>query len=440
MQTILFIIGIPLGLFLLFIAAIGAVSSPKFNGAEAIDNQLSDQYYLKKETVVYVPYGNFFELGDSKVEGADKDTFTVLSYSIAKDNNHIYYNGEFVSYADVSSFELLEPAYTDENNYRFYTFAKDKDRVFYYFKPIYSAQPDSFERLWGAYSKDQDMLFYENKEFSSLSEQIEKITSDKNKNYISVAGHIYFKGRPLTNTDFSTFKSLEHNFAMDKNHVYYEENTMTEMSPNGFEVIDAYYQKDEDYLYRNLKALKFVDLDTYEPITELYSKDQNHVYYIGAILQGVNPAYFSKKDILKLEKDYDSIFIYQDDDHVFRIKRNELTEISSRHSYYEQDIYVGNRKLEGADSQSFAVIPDADDLYSYDKNYVYYFTDIIKDADISSFGHIENNFSRDKKYLYYMQNIVADFDPKAFIYQEGMYAEEREDGSYKLIYPNMTEE
>jgi DKNYY family len=440
MQTIFFIIGLPLVILLILMASIGSVFSPKFHGAKAIDNKLSDQYYFKKEKVVYVPFGNFFELGDREVDGSDKDSFTVLSYNIAKDNNHIYYNGELVPSADVSSFELLEPAYTDSKNYKFYTFAKDKDRVFYYFEPIASAQPESFERLWGAYSKDKDKLFYENKELFNLSEQVERITNDKNNNYISVDGRIYFEGRSLTNIDFATFKALEHNFAVDKKHVYYENNISTEMSPKGFEVIDAYYQKDEKYLYRNLKALKFVDLDTYKSITELYSKDKNHVYYIGAILQDAKPEYFSKKDILKIEKDYESIFIYQDDDHVTRIKRDELIEITSRHSHYKQDIYVGNIKLEGADLKSFAVIADTDDLYAYDKNYVYYFLTIIRNVDISSFGHIADNFSKDKKYLYYMQNIVADQDPKTFIYQEGMYANEMEDGRYKLIYPNMSVE
>lgn len=96
---------------------------------KAIDISSSKNYYYNffKNEIHYVPNGNWFELGDDKIEGVDIKTFKVLSEFYAKDKNNAYFNYIPIKNADVSTFEITPVREEGE----FTMFAKDKKMLYY---------------------------------------------------------------------------------------------------------------------------------------------------------------------------------------------------------------------------------------------------------------------------------------------------------------------
>ena len=67
MSTFLWVVGGIFGLcavaMLLLVGMFGLFNSPTMNGAQAINKELSNQYYWQKGKAVYVLGGNFFFAG-----------------------------------------------------------------------------------------------------------------------------------------------------------------------------------------------------------------------------------------------------------------------------------------------------------------------------------------------------------------------------------------
>ena len=68
--------------------------NPSFWFSGAVDEDKSDSYYYSydKQQIRYSPMGNWFELGNTLIEGADVETFEVLARDFAKDKNNIYFS------------------------------------------------------------------------------------------------------------------------------------------------------------------------------------------------------------------------------------------------------------------------------------------------------------------------------------------------------------
>lgn len=125
-----------------------------------------------------------------KIEAADAQSFYVfendeIRYSfrgLAKDKQHVYYNGEIIEQADPQTLEFVR--YPDGRIADAYL--KDKNVVFYYRKVLVDADPGTFE-VYNRICFDGDIYF----------------ARDKNT--------VWLSGEPLKGVDASSFKVLTYN-------------------------------------------------------------------------------------------------------------------------------------------------------------------------------------------------------------------------------------
>lgn len=98
---------------------------------------------------------------------------------------------------------------------------------------------------------------------------------------------------------------------------------------------------------------------------------------------------------------------------VFRLKDANLFSfevINDIYSKDKQNVYYKDDIITDADASTFEVI---DDIYSKDKQNVYYKNCIITDADASTFEVIDDIYSKDKNHKYYQNGILLGLDPSS---------------------------
>ncbi|MCP1226549.1 DKNYY domain-containing protein [Sebaldella sp. S0638] len=171
----------------------------------------------------------------NEVKGADISTFEKLNTNYYRDKSHIYYMGNKIKDVDILSFELLiDPE-------RSYTYFRDKKHVFFSGRKLEKSDPLTFQFLNDGYAKD--------------------------KNYVYYRGNIYLKkhGKRKYKADTKTFKVLEKGYAVDKKNVYYGYyNRRKEIDPKTFVVhktdknLNGIYYDSEDkdnYYYNGKKVM-----------------------------------------------------------------------------------------------------------------------------------------------------------------------------------------
>ena len=230
-------------------------------------------YYVDKSNV-YIDKDNL-----EKITGADRNSFEILGYSIARDKNNVYKKGEKLGNIDIASFKYFDNG-----------IAKDKNRVFYMDerKDIKNADVKTFERMGESYYfRDKNNVFALKNDYS-----------DSNYNLVLEMSK---------NIDRSSFDILNNEFGKDKNGVYYFGEKIDGISSNNAKVVeelgdydyifqsgnDHYlvtvnegnsYDKSDDNTKEKFKIKKInglnIDYDTFKyfEIYDLY-KDKNNFYY-----------------------------------------------------------------------------------------------------------------------------------------------------------------
>ncbi len=432
---ILIIIGIGLAaiLFVFFIFFYG--STPFSNGAEVIDKKISNQYYFKDDGIVFVRGANFFNLGAQEIENADTESFEVLAYNLAKDKNHVYFDGMIFENANPKTFEMISSGEIIDKTYTYYTYTKDTENAFYFHHEINGADASSYRYLWGDFSRDDTNLYFMEKKLIAISEDPEKVTNDNNEDYLRIGETVYYQMMLIESADTASFSIIKDAFAKD-NHAIYSGNRLLEnVDPSSFRILDKNYQRDKNHLYYETKPLLKSDPDSYEFINTLFSKDKNNLYYIGSIVMDANPKNYGKREIEKLDNDRSLINLIYDDNYTLFAKRNELIEISRIHNLYKNDVYCLSLRVIGVHYITFKVFEDCEEAYAVDKNNIYCHSQIVKGADIESFQTINGQFAKDKNHVYFYERPLQDINPKTFVYQEGMYGETIDKENDRLVYP-----
>lgn len=222
----------------------------------------------------------------------------------------------------------------------------------------------------------------------------ERFARDKNRVYYSGQ----FIGAEIIDAD--TFMALNEKYTKDKNFVYYFNENIDEGSrvalleiveradPNTFGVAGR-HAKDKNYIFLSNKILHGVDLSTFQDWGERNFKDKDHAYSSsGKIIEGV--------DLPTLEdvpggagfyiKDKDHIF-FSDYSYNYDFKIIEGADLATfeligknpwmgEYAIDSHFVYFGSRKIDAADLESFAVMPDGN--YAKDKNHTYFWGNIEK--------------------------------------------------------------
>ena len=342
-------------------------------------------YYVDKSNV-YIDKDNL-----EKITGADRNSFEILGYSIARDKNNVYNKGEKLGNIDIASFKYFDNG-----------IAKDKNRVFYMDerKDIKNADAKTFERMGESYYfRDKNNVFALKNDYS-----------DSNYNWVLEMSK---------NIDRSSFDILNTEFGKDKNGVYYFGEKIDGISSNNAKVVeelgdydcifqsgnDHYlvtvnegnsYDKSDDNTKEKFKIKKInglnIDYDTFKyfEIYDLY-KDKNNFYY------------HSDNDLKKIKSDIDVKSAE---------KMIELRDfIKDKNNIY----YFSDGKLEKVnlkiDVNNLEYLDDGNSVFSSylrDGKNVYFVNDeegkikIVKNVDKNTFKVVNGNYGVDSKNVYYL--------------------------------------
>ena len=343
-------------------------------------------YYVDKSNV-YLDKDNL-----EKITGADRNSFEILGYSIARDKNNVYKKGEKLGNIDIASFKYFENG----------IIAKDKNRVFYMDerKDIKNVDAKTFERMGESYYfRDKNNIFALKNDYS-----------DSNYNLVLEMSK---------NIDRSSFDILNNEFGKDKNGVYYFGEKIDGISSNNAKVVeelgdydyifqsgnDHYlvtvnegnsYDKSDDNTKEKFKIKKInglnIDYDTFKyfEIYDLY-KDKNNFYY------------HSDNDLKKIKSDIDVKSAE---------KMIELRDfIKDKNNIY----YFSDGKLEKVnlkiDVNNLEYLDDGNSVFSSylrDGKNVYFVNDedgkikIVKNVDKNTFKVVNGNYGVDSKNVYYL--------------------------------------
>jgi hypothetical protein len=188
------------------------------------------------------------------IEDADAESFIILNYSkYAKDKNFVYYCGHLVVGANSETFVAI----SNESG-------KDKNNVYFnaqIFDKVSNA--DSFKRILGSYYEDDKHIFY---------------------------------NEEILDCDYSSFKALDNEFAIDNNYMYFRSHRKEKIEDakslkyiGDFICIDKYNY----YRFGETKG-KICNYNTFERICFDVSKDSCFVYLDGKKINGINPKNFRR--------------------------------------------------------------------------------------------------------------------------------------------------
>lgn len=318
------------------------------------------------------------EYAARKPEGYDPATFERLNDTFAKDINHVYYCNEILEDADPKTFRALSEEYSADSRYVWYrenkieganpqtfvapekndslnfTIGLAHDDHDYYNKnnPLHVADMGSFRQIDGSWAVDRLNVYYID------------LKAEIGKDIVPIG-------------DYSTFRVLNHLYAVDAKCAYYKNKIVEGADPKTFVVLDGgndygqdknrvYYQ-DRGTTIRNLDALKHRNMGN--GLYETFHTDGKTVY---------NPELMA----MPVGTDFSTIH---------RVERYRDWYADKNRVYYE------NRLLSEAKPQTFKVFPihyvskdyvsnnNKDFNYSYDGNRVYYRDSLMLGVDVASF-------------------------------------------------------
>jgi hypothetical protein len=338
------------------------------------------------------------EYAARKPEGYDSATFKRINESFAKDINHVYYCNEILEDADPKTFRALSEEYSADSRYVWYrenkieganpqTFvapekndslnftiglAHDDHDYYRQNNPLHIADMGSFRQIDGSWAVDRQNVYF-----------------------IGLEAHVGKDIVPIG--DYSTFRVLNHLYAVDAKCAYYKNKIVEGADPKTFVVLDGgndygqdknrvYYQ-DRGTTIRNLDALKHRNMGN--GLYETFHTDGKTVY---------NPELMA----MPVGTDFSTIH---------RVERYRDWYADKNRVYYE------NRLLSEAKPQTFKIFPshyvsedyvsnnNKDANYSCDGNRVYYRDSLMQGVDIASFicGYdfvVSTSFAFDKNRYY----------------------------------------
>ena len=332
-------------------------------------------YYVDKSNV-YLDKDNL-----EKITGADRNSFEILGYSIARDKNNVYNKGEKLGNIDIASFKYFENG-----------IAKDKNRVFYMDerKDIKNVDAKTFERMGESYYfRDKNNVFALKNDYS-----------DSNYNLVLEMSK---------NIDRSSFDILNNEFGKDKNGVYYFGEKIDGISSNNAKVVEEL--GDYDYIFQSGNDHYLVTVNEGNSYDK--SDDNTKEKFKIKKINGLNIDY----DTFKYFEIYD---LYKDKNNFYYHSDNDLKKIKS-----DIDVKSAEKMIELRD-------------FIKDKNNIYYFSDgklekVNLKIDVNNLEYLDDgnsvfsSYLRDGKNVYFVDNengkikIVKNVDKNTFKVVNGNY-------------------
>jgi len=359
--------------------SIDGLDVKSFKVLENSKDVTSIDYFVDKNNIYYA----YEDL--EKIQGADKNSFEILSYYIAKDKNNVYYKGTKMENVDSASVKTF-------GNF----IGKDKNRVFYITgnEDIEDVDASSFEIMGDTrYFRDKNNIF------------VIKYSND------FPDGEGFIK---LPNIDRNSFITLSEEIGKDKNGVYYIDEKINGINPNNIKVIEKIGQ--DNYILQSGNNYYL----TFNSNEGMYESKNNKIEAKKINNLNIDFSTFKYFGILNYYKDKNSFYYHSD---------NDLKKIKS-----EIDVKSADKVLELND-------------FVKDKNNLYYFSNgkinkINLNIDVNSLVFFDNNSSsyssyiKDRNNVYFVDNkngkvkIVKNADKNTFQIVNGNYGVDRKNVYY----------
>ena len=342
-------------------------------------------YYVDKSNV-YIDKDNL-----EKITGADRNSFEILGYSIARDKNNVYNKGEKLGNIDIASFKYFDNG-----------IAKDKNRVFYMDerKDIKNADAKTFERMGESYYfRDKNNVFALKNDYT-----------DSNYNLVLEMSK---------NIDRNSFDILNAEFGKDKNGVYYFGEKIDGISSNNAKVVEEL--GDYDYIFQSGNDHYLVTVNEGNSYDK--SDDNTKEKFKIKEINGLNIDYdtFKYFEIYDLYKDKNNFYYHSDND-LKKIKSD--IDVKSAEKMIELRDFIKDKnniyhfsdgKLEKInlkiDVNNLEYLDDGNSVFSSylrDGKNVYFVNDedgkikIVKNVDKNTFKVVNGNYGVDSKNVYYL--------------------------------------
>ncbi len=195
----------------------------------------------------------------------------------------------------------------------------------------------------------------------------------------------------LTEADYASFKILERGFAKDKNTAYFKTSKILNSHPASFKIIKGFYAADQRSVYHKYRKIsdspqnfRIVAQLKNTDLHDLYATDGEKVFRDGL------PFFPDKIDAATFENINQTRY--------FRDKNN---------------VYLPKKLIEGADPQTFRVLPGFEDNYAVDRVNVYYDGQLVEGCDVKTHQIIDRYRHRDHLAVYVRTKKISD-DPENF--------------------------
>ena len=227
----------------------------KTHSYRIVNKDKSDNYYFSffKTEVHYIPMGNWFELGNDKLEPVDIKTVQIVGRYFLKDRLNVYFKSVKIKNADPGTFEML----------------CSKDLFF---------------------ARDKNQVYYGNYSFRDLDITSFKFTGPECSPFLMDKRHVYSiyaiennqpqntEIPPLQNVSVEKFRALNDFYATDGKTVYFKDNPIAGSDVVSFVLIGE-YAKDSRHVYYNGLPVENLDPASFTPVDGGgYTKDKNGVY------------------------------------------------------------------------------------------------------------------------------------------------------------------
>ena len=183
----------------------------------------------------------------------------------------------------------------------------DKGKVYYRNKILEGANPKTAELIGFSLLKDDKNVYYMGEKIKDVKiKNFEKL----GKNYWKNDNKIYYRDKKIENADIMSFKVLNEDYAKDKNNIYHGSKSIDrgiknpetfEFLPNGTvygttlygkDKYNVYYIKNEPircfYSCYTIKEINGINKDKAEVLNEWFMKDDKNIYFGGKILEGAD--------------------------------------------------------------------------------------------------------------------------------------------------------
>lgn len=289
-----------------------------------------------------------------------------------------------------------------------------KDRVFYkkdvpMLSSIRVTRPEqfdcdisSFEILKKGYAKDKYNIFYNGVKLNNVY---------YNSFSILEIDHSHSKDRreePLSN--------IYGYYAKDKYQVFYGEKILTGADPETIEMLSPKYVKDKRYAYIKGNIIENADAISFTFVTGRFAKDKSHVYYLGKVISDY-PDSFQIVDY-KYRYAKDKKYAYHwygihpiNIDTIVEVNVEDIEPLTHFRATDGEHIYWFGQLIPNADVETFNTINKD---YSFDQNFAYYRTKIISGANPTSYEIIDKYYTKDNEAVFFMEKLVEGADPNSF--------------------------